>query len=183
MIPSFDFFDQVDLKRKDSLEKYFMKRADKVSQTDEVLESIRKACNEPLIYDWLFKESKPNGYKLEDARGFLDRAIDGWKKKTHFVFLIMKNENEVVGALDIKSAELSKGEIGYWISEEHKGLGTYAVNILKMLAKKAGYKCLFAQVMQGNNRSIKILKNNQFFSDHKFLADNDCCDFAYSCDL
>lgn len=183
MKPDFHSFKPLPIKRKGNAGLYFLQRADEIVPTPEILESIFETCNEPHIYNWLFKESKPQGYQRKDAADFLKWGAEGWKKNAYFLFLMVSDKEEIVGAIDIKGNEIEAGEIGYWISQRHRGLGTSAVEALKIAAKDAGFKQLYAQVKSGNASSTTILKRNGFEENSYYLDPEDSCDFAYLCKL
>src|SRR3990167_7993975 len=80
----------------------------------EDIKAIVEICNQPEVYDWLFKERLEGSlYSENDARQFKVFANEGWAKAEKFVFLIRDNSGKVSGALDIK-ANTNGAEIGYW---------------------------------------------------------------------
>lgn len=139
--------------------------------TPHHLERLQQICNEPAIYKWLFA---PEIYSLEKAKGFLAWGKAGWQAHTHFVFLILDSHQQIAGAIDLKSAQLQAGEVGYWVSQDHSGLASSALACLIELAQKAGYTGLFAQVKAGNERSIKVLLRNGFFEAPEAKTNPQC---------
>lgn len=138
-------------------------RADAVEGTAERLLEVTRACNEPGVYEWLFRErlgGEP--YPPEDAAQFFEWAHEGWRNGTHFVFLLLSPKGEIVGALDLKSANLKEAEVGYWLSQSHSGVMTNAVLTLAGLARAAGYQKLFARVRPANDRSAAVLRRAGF---------------------
>lgn len=142
----------------------------KFTETDLV--KICEMCNQPLIYDVLFKE-RLNGlpYSLQDASKFIQWAAEGWKCQQWFVFLIRRNQGlgEIIAAIDIKSPNLENGEIGYWADCNHHGIMTNAVRRICELAFRAGYRNLFACALPTNKRSQSLLIRSGFSSDGRQL--------------
>ncbi|MHB9020159.1 MAG: GNAT family N-acetyltransferase [Minisyncoccota bacterium] len=131
--------------------------------SDNDVEKITKICSQKDAYDILFK-NKLNGkpYTEENAHSFINWIKEGWKNQTHFVFLIRKKDSEIVGAIDIKSPDLNRAEIGYWADEDYRGFMTNTVNELSSLAKEIGYIKLFAGVITKNHKSIAVLERAGF---------------------
>ncbi|MBU4210474.1 GNAT family N-acetyltransferase [Patescibacteria group bacterium] len=127
---------------------------------------IIKICNQPPVYNFLFKyrlKSKP--YELNDAKEFTKWIVEGWNKQKWFVFLIRNSQDKIIGAIDIKSDNLDLAEIGYWADGNSLGIMTNATQRLIELAKKAGYKKLYATTMPNNDRSQSVLTRNGFIRD------------------
>jgi RimJ/RimL family protein N-acetyltransferase len=124
----------------------------------EQLDQIVVICNQPLVYGQLFESNLAGRpYSLADARWFVDWAKRGWQEQTHFVFLIMDAKRNVIGAADIKSADLASAEIGYWMSALCPGVMTNAVVALCDIASETGYRSLFGHVEERNTRSANVL--------------------------
>lgn len=120
--------------------------------------SIAAVCNEPLIYSTLFAHIlSGRRYSEDDAARFLGWGSEGWEDATHFVYLLLDERTEVAGAIDIKSPTLASAEIGYWLSEEHSGIMTNAVEAIAGLARDAGFSGLHALVRPDNGRSERVL--------------------------
>lgn len=127
------------------------------------IDTITEICNQPLVYDFLFREKfNARKYVHKDAERFVKWAQEGWKNKTHFVFLIRNLKSEIVGCCDIKSPNLGSAEIGYWSSDKISGVMTNAVKLLVDIASKAGYKSLFGLVDPKNDKSSGVLNRNNF---------------------
>jgi RimJ/RimL family protein N-acetyltransferase len=169
--PNFSTLEKLNVKRFPNEELYQFVAVRDLEINDGHCETIFNICNEPEIYKWLFG---PSEYTKEKAIGFLNWAKDGWRLSSHFVFLIITNENEIVGAFDVKNNDLDAGEIGYWISSKHSGLATSGLDALKKIASTAGYRKLFAQTKEGNEKSIKVLIRNQFIEDKRYNKDPNC---------
>jgi RimJ/RimL family protein N-acetyltransferase len=111
-----------------------------------------------LIYDTLFRDKfKGKPYTLENAKGFIKWAKDGWQRNKWFVFLIKNPKGQIVGAIDIKSNNLNSAEIGYWVDVKTPGVMTNLVIALCEIAKDAGYKSLYGLTVLENDRSQKLL--------------------------
>ncbi|MCE9507088.1 MAG: GNAT family N-acetyltransferase [Alphaproteobacteria bacterium] len=161
--PDFSFFHGQSVVSVKTGRAYTLERMTALPDTQETLANLVRICNEPEIYNILFKnrcEGKP--YASENGRLFLDWCSEGWKNHTHFVFAVRDEQGRHVGALDIKSVDIEVAEIGYWVSASHPGVMTPAVKTLCKIAKTAGFKSLSACTAIGNHRSQKVLLNNGF---------------------
>ncbi len=154
-----------------------------IETNDGHISNIQSICNEPLVYKWLFTKRFPQGYTHIDAKEFISWSNKGWDNGEYFVFFIVSKNDEIVGAMDIKSNKLDAAEIGYWVSASYPGLGTNAVNELKSIAKEAGYLKLFAQTESANEKSNQLLLRAGFKADRNFLKSIEKCDQAYILDL
>lgn len=125
--------------------------------TDSQLNNIVKVCNEPLVFELLSKNLGISEYALENAKQFIEWAHEGWDKQEWFVFLIFNANNEVVGAIDIKSNNLDDAEVGFWLSQNASGIITMAISKLSELARFAGFKKLVALVDPKNEKSKAAL--------------------------
>ena len=136
----------------------FLCRADIVLKEASSIEQIVHICNQPLIYQILF-QARFNGkpYTQDDARQFLTWARQGWSESSHFVFLMMTENGDIAGAMDIKSADLEAAEIGYWASADHSGNTTNAVLALMRAASAAGFRRFIAYVRKSNEKSQRVL--------------------------
>ncbi len=131
--------------------------------TDTDIDRIVTICNQPPVYDFLFREKlEGEPYPREKAVDFLDWAQKGWLEKTHFVFLVRDANKQITAAVDIKSADLSGAEIGYWADTETPGYMTNAVMALVDLAKQAGYQRLFALIRPQNIKSVGVITRAGF---------------------
>jgi len=142
--------------------------------SEEDIRKITEICCRPNTYDILFKNrfaGKP--YSEENARSFVNFIKSGWENQTHFVFIIRKLDSEIIGAIDIKSANLDRAEIGYWTDENYSGFMTNTVNELLSLAKEGGFKKLFAGVLARNNKSIAVLERSGFVKITEDIKDNE----------
>jgi RimJ/RimL family protein N-acetyltransferase len=133
-------------------------RIDHVQPELERVTEITRICNESLVYEFLWKDILGgNPYPPEKATGFIKWGGDGWKKGSHFVFLVLTESGEVAAALDIKSANTESSEIGYWASQSHPAIISTAVEAMCGLASAASYKGLFGRVRPDNTGSKKVL--------------------------
>ena len=144
-------------------EKYEMVGGKDMVFSDKDIEKIVEICTRPGTYDFLFsKIFKGRAYTEADAKWFLNFVKEGWENQTNFVFIIRKSDSEIIGVIDIKSANLDRAEIGYWADENYSGFMTNTVNELLSLAKEGGFKKLFAGVLARNDKSIKVLERSGF---------------------
>jgi RimJ/RimL family protein N-acetyltransferase len=144
-------------------EKYQLVGGDDMVFTETDINKITKICNQKDTYELLFK-NRLNGrpYTQKDAQDFIDWLKKGWKDQTHFVFFVRKNDGEIIGAIDIKSNDLSRAEIGYWGDENYRGFMTNTLEQLISLAKNAGFVRLFAGVRSDNLKSLGVLERANF---------------------
>ncbi|MFB9993345.1 GNAT family N-acetyltransferase [Deinococcus oregonensis] len=142
---------------------YSLHRADQLPAAPARAREIAAVCNEPLVYDRLFRARRQGQpYAAEEAQAFLDWAAAGWQEGTHFVFLLLDADHHVAGALDIKSADLNSAEIGYWLGGAHRGIMTSALNTLIDAAQGAGFQRLWARPDADNTRSVALLERAGF---------------------
>jgi RimJ/RimL family protein N-acetyltransferase len=129
----------------------------------ESVKEVVAICNEPHVYDFLFRPRLAGAaYSEEMAKEFLSWAAQGWRDRTHYVFLAVTNEGRITAAVDIKSNDLTGAEIGYWASESFPGVATPAVRGLCEIAKDAGFKRLVGLTLPDNERSADVLRRNGF---------------------
>lgn len=130
---------------------------------DLLVKDVYSCCSEDLIYKTLFQDRHPEGYSIEHAQGFLDYSEEGWRNQTHFIFGIFHPEtNQLVGAIDIKSANKEKAEVGYWLSKHFSGLMTNALIAITKIAKKAGYQSLEIYTEVSNQKSERVVQRAGF---------------------
>lgn len=142
---------------------YRLVRGDSVAATDERVAEIVAICNEPAVYDFLFRERWDGvAYIADDARRFLAWIADGRARGTHFVFFVLDATGAVVACADVKSADVDGAEVGYWASSAHAGVMTPAVAALTDAARAAGYRRLYATTRPENERSQAVLLRNGF---------------------
>lgn len=136
------------------------------------LSKITTICNEPLIYNFLFKK-RLNGreYNIEDAKSFINWTEKGWMKQEWFVFFIRDSQNGIIAAIDIKSNHTESAEVGFWASKNHPGVITNSTIKLCKLAKKAGYRELYSLVLPENQKSINVLLRADFIQDNDVYKD------------
>lgn len=136
---------------------YNLVRASDMNGDPSNQQRIAAICNEPEVYEWLFRdlfEGRP--YEEAKAREWLRWSREGWSSGTHFVFAVIDDEQRIAAACDIKSAE-PVAEIGYWASQKHRGVMTNAVKAMCALAREAGFRRLFARTKEKNVRSQAVL--------------------------
>ena len=155
---------------------YNLRRMADLEATDDFIDSVVSVCNEPQVYDWLFRErleGKP--YPPSDAGWFKEWGTQGWEDNTHYLFIVTDDKGRAAAACDIKSADLDAAEIGYWASGHHRGVMTNAVKAMVAAGFEAGFRRFYARVKPGNDASAAVLKRSGFipteeFTDGGFLA-------------
>jgi RimJ/RimL family protein N-acetyltransferase len=142
---------------------YQMVPASHVESTEPQIENLVSTCNQPLIYNFIFKEPLGGSpYTADNARHFFTWAKSGWENGTYFVFALVDPAGLIAGVLDIKSNDRSRAEIGYWCSDDHKGLMTNAVAELVAFARANRFAGLWARVKPHNDGSKRVLEKNGF---------------------
>ena len=142
---------------------YTLLRADELPLTHEHAAEVAAVCNEPLVYDRLFRARRQGRpYAVTEGEDFLAWAAAGWRDGTHFVFLLLGPEHRVAGALDVKSPDRSAGEVGYWLGTEHRGIMTSALLAMLDAAREAGFVRLWARPDADNARSLALLDRAGF---------------------
>ena len=137
---------------------YTMRRMLDIEATEAFLQSVVSICNEPKVYDWLFRQRLGGApYPRADAVWFKEWGDRGWREGTHYLFIVQDADGHAAAACDIKSAKLDGAEIGYWSSERHRGIMTNAVNAMIAAGFAAGYRRLYGRVRKGNSSSAAVL--------------------------
>jgi RimJ/RimL family protein N-acetyltransferase len=145
-----------------------LSRADCISSVPNARSRVTSICNQSTVYRNLFQERlKRARYTLSDADDFLAWANAGWKRSTHFVFFIIDDQFGIVGAIDIKSAELDNAEIGYWADSNHPGNITNAVLAMIDSAIETGFIRFTAFVRHDNDKSSRVLERAGFNLSNK----------------
>ncbi len=142
---------------------YTLLRADKLPFAHQRAVEVAAVCNEPLVYDRLFRARRQGQpYAVTEGEEFLTWAAAGWRDGTHFVFLLLDDTAHVVGALDVKSAEREAGEVGDWLGAAHRGIMTSALLAMLDAAREAGFVRLWARPDADNSRSLALLDRAGF---------------------
>ena len=138
-------------------------RADTLPNNQLNQESVASICNQPLVYETLFEERlKGRPYTQSDAAEFIEWAHSGWNLHTHFVFFVVNEQDQIVGATDIKTGNLDDAEIGYWADCHHPGNVTNAVATMIDSAAGTGFTRFIAYVRRGNDKSLRVLERAGF---------------------
>lgn len=139
-----------------------------ISESD--VQRITELCNQTAIYNLLFAERlQGRPYTEDDARFFINKSIDNWKEGKSFVFIVKDSANKIIGAIDIKSADVSDAEIGYWMDAGKPGYMTNVVKGLVKIAKNANYKRLVGYTRPENERSSSVVLRAGF----RFIGQGD----------
>lgn len=131
--------------------------------TQDHLQRLTECCNQDLIYDFLFNDKfEGRSYNTNDAQHFFDWALQGWQSLKYYPFVVLDDQQNIVGAIDIKSNLLSENEVGYWADQNVPGFMTNALYALKELAFSNGCQKLFAYTRLSNHRSQNLLIRSNF---------------------
>jgi RimJ/RimL family protein N-acetyltransferase len=135
--------------------------------SDNDYERIVKICASPSpVWIELFSKLeifKDRNYDIDDAKYWVQNmGWEGWKNGTNFIYVVRSAKVEIVGAIDIKSADLNEAEVGYWASEDDRGWMTNTLYAMQELAKNAGFKSLKGLVDKDNAGSVNVLKRCAF---------------------
>ena len=123
-------------------------------------------CNQTILND--------GKYTIDKANEYYNHAMEGWNMNNNFVFLIVrKDDNQICGAIEVKSKEIDRSEIEYWASEDAHGIMSASLKIIVEQAKAAGYKSLFARILTTNEKSMNVVKNNGFANQGLSLNEED----------
>lgn len=154
---------RVPIKNHLTSQRYWLISGDQIEATDKRLAEISAICNEPEIYNWLFRSSFSDApYTGDNAREWITWTAEGWQNSSHFSFAVTDDTGAIAAACDIKTADLREAEVGYWASLHHRGIMTNAVIGLCILARQAGFQALFARTDPKNSRSQAVLKRAGF---------------------
>ncbi len=147
---------------------YFIRDLADDSLYERLIPLIVKVCNEPRIFNRLFAKKFVKGatYRPINALEFLVYANRGWQKQEKFQFAIFNEDNDIVGTLELRSNDSKACEIGYWASENHRGIMSNAVIAIAKLAKSVGYEKLFLLIAPDNIASQKVAKNAGFLLEN-----------------
>lgn len=136
---------------------------DAFEATAAQIEQIVAICNQPHTYRLLFQDRfGGTPYAPTDAHTFITWGRQGWSTGSYFTWLVLADDAEVAAGIDIKSADLTGGEVGYWLSRPHSGLMTNTVTTVSQAAREAGYVLLWALVRPENEPSALVLRRAGF---------------------
>lgn len=150
-------------------QRYVLCRADSIAVNDTLVRQLTFLCNEPEIYDHLFR-LRLQGARFTIFHGYelLSWAVDGWKTGDYQVFFLVDQEGDIVASVDVRTWQgwqQSRGdarEIGYWCSSFHSGLMTNALSqVLRWLGEE-GVVEVHARVQSENERSRGVLRRSGF---------------------
>jgi len=142
---------------------YFLSRADSWPNDAATQTLISRKCNQPLIYQFLFKEKfKGRPYAQSDAKDFMSWAHKGWAEQSYFVFFIADHEQQIVGTLDIKSNSTKSAEVGFWSDAETPGNLSNALLEMIHVAKATGFNKFHAYALPNNLKSVGVLQRTGF---------------------
>ncbi|MCX5391031.1 GNAT family N-acetyltransferase [Streptomyces sp. NBC_00094] len=96
------------------------------------LDAVYEICQDPDIRRWTVV---PDPYTRQDAEFFLNRLVpDGWREDAEYTFAVEPvSGGPLLAAITLISRGSGVWEVGYWLSEEHRGLG-YMTETVRALA-------------------------------------------------
>jgi RimJ/RimL family protein N-acetyltransferase len=131
--------------------------------TEDTINTIVDICNEPLIYNRLFKDMcQDQPYSKTNNIRFFNWAHEGWSKNAWFVFHVKDANGKTCACIDIKSNDLNHGEVGYWASASSSGIMTNALLELCTLAHEVGYQRLYLLIAPDNTKSLGVARRAEF---------------------
>ena len=145
---------------------YAVVRGDAVAPEAARIAEVVGICNEPAVYEWLFRSllgGRP--YEARDAEGWFRWIAEGWAEGSHFCFLVVDEAGSICAACDIKSNAADGAEMGFWCSAGHSGIMTNAVRSILRAAREAGFRSLMACALRENGRSKALLSRVGFVPD------------------
>ncbi len=102
----------------------------------------------------------------ECERSFLAHRLVQHKRREVFFFCIFDNEhNRLIGAIELRSPNDSRGQLGSWINEKYWGEGRYQEAlelIVEAYFERTGVDVITAHVDVSNMRSYRALKKFGF---------------------
>jgi RimJ/RimL family protein N-acetyltransferase len=151
--------------------RYLLVRGDQIAPTDATVRQLTFLCNEPEIYDALFRH-RLGGTRFTIFHGhqLLTWSAEGWSTGRYQVFFLLDEAGEIVASVDVRPwegeqrREGASREMGYWCSSFHSGLMTNAVKEVLMWVEDSGISEIHARVRRGNSRSHGVLLRNGFES-------------------
>lgn len=103
-------------------------------------------------------------YKKRHATSFLNYAAEGWEDQDHFVFFLFTSDSKLKlsGCFELRNPKNQEYEVGYWIAPKYRGIGAIVLESLLNQCKIWGIKGFYAQVLETNLASIRMLTKLKF---------------------
>jgi ribosomal-protein-serine acetyltransferase len=103
------------------------------------------------------------GYKIEDAEGWIATQVKAWDARTSFEFCFRTVAGEHVGGGGINNLDVNHpmANLGYWIrsSQERKGYATRAARLLAWFGlRDVGLQRIELQAAAGNAASLRVME-------------------------
>lgn len=133
-------------------------------------DSIYENINDWEVIKWLTRVPWP--YKKKDALDFIRKSFVQRRKGNSYPFVIFY-QDELVGTIAVSNIDKNnkKAEVGYWLGRRHWGKGI-APEALKLICNFAFRDLklhrLYADVLEGNNPSCRVLEKAGFFKEGVF---------------
>lgn len=125
--------------------------------------SVAEHADNPNVARFL-RSHFPNPYTLSDAVDWIGEVLTDDTK----IILAITCDDQAIGSIGIHPGNdvySHTAELGYWLSEDHWGIGltTEAVRVVCGLAfRDKRIERLFAHVFEANRASSRILEKNGF---------------------
>ena len=136
---------------------YWLCRARLVKPTKQVIADIVSCCNEPNIYNRIYRQKLAESKFCNDDARIMVRWMDN---NTHCYF-IMCTKGYIIGAVHIIG-----GMLGFWCSSAHRGVMRKAVSLV---IKEYQEGDIIAVTDIDNVRCQEVLSSNGFTSDNKTI--------------
>lgn len=136
-----------------------------LNETD--LESLYTfECSNRNFFETLVPSRGDNFYLKESFTESLYSLLDEQEEEISLFYLIINNNNEIVGRINIVDIDSEKhsANLGYRIGEPYlkQGIASTAVHLVQKEAKKRNITTLHAKTTNRNIGSQKVLENTSF---------------------
>ena len=144
------------------------KRIKLIYLDDKWINNMYEYSNNPLFYNFLeFTHPK----SIDDTKNYFAKLKERDAVETaHWWFVLLKEENKVIGSMGIHSIDWRKkdAELSYGISPDFWGKGIFQEilsMVLNFLYKVQSFHRLIATTMENNYRSIRGLEKVGFIKE------------------
>ncbi len=111
----------------------------------------------------------PHPYTAEDARNFVDYAIQATAKSNEFPFAVCRNDN-IIACAGVLANSAKSFELGYWVGADDRGkgiAGEAAAAVTCFAFEKLAATIVTAGYFIGNPASGRVLEKLGFHSTGK----------------
>ena len=128
------------------------------------LDALVRHANSEKITDNILNFPYP--FREPDAAMHLSHAVQGFKRKDHFTFVITMNDvGELIGEVGVHLEGNGTAQLGYWVAEPlwGQGIASEAIGAIPAFAfEELGLRQLYAVVDPENPGSQRVLEKNGF---------------------